>query len=262
MNTLPGNVTGDLNGKTVLLTGAAGGIGAETARQAVAAGAQVVLTDLLEADGRTVAQELGEQARFIRHDVTSQEDWQRVVEFTTAEFGSLDGLVNNAGIAMGQPLDTVSVEEFRRVVDINLNGVFIGLRAVLPAMREAGAGSVVNISSAAGLMGLAYTAGYGASKWGVRGLSKIAAVELGAERIRVNSVHPGMTYTSMTAQVGIAQGEGNFPGAPMARVGEPPEIARAVCFLLSDAASYITGAELAVDGGWTTGPTVQAVVGQ
>ncbi|MGW8374295.1 glucose 1-dehydrogenase [Streptomyces sp. ODS28] len=250
-----------LTGKTVLITGAARGIGAETARRAVTAGAQVVLTDVLDETGQALAAELGDSARFAHHDVTSEEDWRRVVEYAVAEFGALHGLVNNAGIAMGQPLETVSVEDFRRVVDINLNGVFIGLKAVLPALRRAGAGSIVNISSAAGLMGLAMTAGYGASKWGVRGLSKIAAVELGEERIRVNSVHPGMTYTDMTAQVGIQKGEGNFPGAPMARVGEPHEIADAVCFLLSDSAAYVTGAELAVDGGWTTGPTVKSVVG-
>lgn len=154
------------------------------------------------------------------------------------------------------------MENFRRVLDINLTGVFIGIKSVIPAMKASGSGSIVNISSAAGLMGLALTAGYGASKWGVRGLTKIGAVELGTERIRVNSVHPGMTYTAMTASVGIEKGEGNYPNTPMGRVGEPPEIAGAVVFLLSDAASYVTGAELAVDGGWTTGPTVKYVMGQ
>ncbi|MFC9018181.1 SDR family oxidoreductase, partial [Streptomyces albidoflavus] len=157
---------------------------------------------------------------------------------------------------------TESVERFRKVVDINLTGVFIGMKTVIPAMKEAGGGSIVNISSAAGLMGLALTSSYGASKWGVRGLSKLAAVELGTDRIRVNSVHPGMTYTPMTAETGIRQGEGNYPNTPMGRVGEPGEIAGAVVFLLSDTSSYVTGAELAVDGGWTTGPTVKYVMGQ
>ncbi|MGY0459237.1 glucose 1-dehydrogenase [Kitasatospora sp. cg17-2] len=252
----------DLTGKTVVITGGARGLGAEAARLAVAAGANVVITDLLEEDGLATAAELGERARFVRHDVTSEEDWQRVVDHAVAEFGAVHGLVNNAGISTGTLLADESVAYFRKVLDVNLTGVFIGMKTVVPAMRAAGGGSIVNISSAAGLMGLALTAGYGASKWGVRGLSKIGAVELGTERIRVNSVHPGMTYTPMTAAVGIRQGEGNYPNTPMARVGEAPEIATAVVYLLSDDASYVTGAELAVDGGWTTGPTVKYVMGQ
>ncbi|MFF2813057.1 glucose 1-dehydrogenase [Streptomyces sp. NPDC058000] len=252
----------DLSGKTVVLTGAARGLGAAAAEQAVAAGANVVLTDVLQEEGAATAARLGERARFLAHDVTSEEDWQRVVDFAVAEFGGVDGLVNNAGISTGAPLETVSADFFRKVLDVNLTGVFIGMKTVLPAMKERGAGSIVNISSAAGLMGLAMTGGYGASKWGVRGLTKIGAVEWGTARVRVNSVHPGMTYTPMTAQVGIEVGEGKYPNTPMARVGEAHEIAGAVVFLLSDAASYITGAELAVDGGWTTGPTVKYVMGQ
>lgn len=252
----------DLTGKTVIVTGGARGLGAEAARLAVASGAHVVITDVLEEDGRTIAAELGERARFVRHDVTSEEDWQRVVDFAVAEFGALHGLVNNAGISTGTLLADESVEHFRKVLDINLTGVFIGMKTAVPAMRAAGGGSIINISSAAGLMGLALTAGYGASKWGVRGLSKIGAVELGTERIRVNSVHPGMTYTPMTASVGVRRGEGNYPNTPMGRVGEAPEIAGAVVYLLSDDSSYVTGAELAVDGGWTAGPTVKYVMGQ
>ncbi|MEU3568974.1 glucose 1-dehydrogenase [Kitasatospora sp. NPDC036755] len=252
----------DLTDKTVIITGGARGLGAEAARLAVAAGANVVITDVLEEDGRATAAELGERARFVRHDVTSEEDWQRVVDLAVAEFGALHGLVNNAGISTGALLADETVEHFRKVLDINLTGVFIGMKTAVPAMRAAGGGSIVNISSAAGLMGLALTAGYGASKWGVRGLSKIGAVELGTERIRVNSVHPGMTYTPMTASVGIRRGEGNYPNTPMGRVGEAPEIATAVVFLLADDSSYVTGAELAVDGGWTTGPTVRYVMGQ
>ncbi|MFJ2744163.1 glucose 1-dehydrogenase [Streptomyces sp. NPDC087440] len=252
----------DLTGKTVIITGGARGLGAEAARQAVAAGANVVITDVLDEEGQATAAELGERARFQHHDVTSEEDWARVAAYAVAEFGGIDGLVNNAGISTGQFLADESVEHFRKVLDINLTGVFIGMKAVIPAMRENGGGSIVNISSAAGLMGLALTAGYGASKWGVRGLTKIGAVELGTQKIRVNSVHPGMTYTPMTAAVGIQQGDGNYPNTPMGRVGEADEIAGAVVFLLSDSASYVTGAELAVDGGWTTGPTVKYVMGQ
>ncbi|GED90358.1 glucose 1-dehydrogenase [Streptomyces sp. NPDC091412] len=252
----------DLTGKSVIITGGARGLGAEAARQAIAAGANVVITDVLDDEGRATAAELGANARFLHHDVTSEEGWQRVADFTVAEFGGIHGLVNNAGISTGQLLEAESVEHFRKVLDINLTGVFIGMKTVIPAMKENGGGSIVNISSAAGLMGLALTAGYGASKWGVRGLTKIGAVELGTARIRVNSVHPGMTYTPMTASVGIEPGEGKYPNTPMGRVGEPSEIAGAVVFLLSDAASYVTGAELAVDGGWTTGPTVKYVMGQ
>lgn len=252
----------DLTGRTVVVTGAARGLGAQTARRAVEAGACVVLTDVLDEEGAAFAASLGERARYAHLDVTSEPDWQRVLRFTQEEFGRVDGLVNNAGVSTGQPLETETVERFRKVIDINLVGVFIGMRTFIPALKEAGGGSIVNISSAAGLMGLALTSSYGASKWGVRGLSKIAAVEQGTAGVRVNSVHPGMTYTPMTAETGIRQGAGNYPNTPMGRVGEPDEIARAVVFLLSGAASYITGAELAVDGGWTTGPTVKYVMGQ
>ncbi|MYX39984.1 glucose 1-dehydrogenase [Streptomyces sp. SID89] len=252
----------DLTGKTVIVTGGARGLGAETARQAVEAGANVMITDVLADDGEATAARLGARARFLRHDVTSEEDWRQVADATLAEFGGVHGLVNNAGVATGQLLEAESVAYFRKVLDVNLTGVFIGMKTVIPALRANGGGSIVNVSSAAGLMGLALTAGYGASKWGVRGLTKIGAVELGTDRIRVNSVHPGMTYTPMTASAGIERGEGNYPNTPMGRVGEPHEIASAVVYLLSDAASYVTGAELAVDGGWTTGPTVRYVMGQ
>ncbi|MYS54740.1 glucose 1-dehydrogenase [Streptomyces sp. SID6013] len=252
----------DLTGKNVIVTGGARGLGAAAARQAVAAGAHVLITDVLDEDGERTARELGDRARFLHHDVTSERDWRRVADFAVTEFGALHGLVNNAGISTGSLLEAESVEHFRKVLDVNLTGVFIGMKTAIPALKEAGGGSIVNISSAAGLTGLALTAGYGASKWGVRGLTKIGSVELGTARIRVNSVHPGMTYTPMTAATGIEQGEGRYPNTPMGRVGEPEEIGGAVVFLLSDAASYVTGAELAVDGGWTAGPTVAYVMGR
>ncbi|OEJ29653.1 3-alpha-hydroxysteroid dehydrogenase [Streptomyces agglomeratus] len=252
----------DLCDKVVLVTGGARGLGAATAQAVVDGGGKAVITDVLEEEGAATAERLGDAARFVRHDVTSESDWQAALDFAVAEFGTVDGLVNNAGTAAGRLLEHETVEHFRQVVEVNLVGTFIGLKTVIPLMREQGGGSVVNISSAAGLTGLALTAGYGASKWGVRGLSKIGAVELAEAGIRVNSVHPGMTYTPMTAPVGIRTGEGNYPGVPLGRVAVPEEIAAAVAFLLSDAAVYITGSELAVDGGWTAGMTVRHLRGQ
>ncbi|HZC11799.1 MAG TPA: SDR family oxidoreductase [Mycobacterium sp.] len=252
--------SGQLTGTVAIITGGAGGLGAAFARHIIARGGNVVLADLLDDDGKKLADELG--ARYTHLDVTDPEQWSDTVQFTLAEFGTLNGLVNNAGVSTGQYLEHEPVAHFRMVLEVNLVGVFNGLQAVIGPMRSAGGGSIVNISSAAGLFGLAFTAGYGASKWGVRGLSKIAAVELGPDRIRVNSVHPGMTYTPMTVNVGIQPGEGNYPNTPMGRVAVPEEIAGAVGYLLSDDAAYVTGAEIAVDGGWTAGPTLKYVMGQ
>lgn len=253
---------GQLAGKVVLISGGAGGLGAAFARLIVGRGGSVVLADLLDDKGTQLAGELGSQTRYTHLDVTDPEQWAAAVHFTLDEFGSLTGLVNNAGVSTGQYLEHEPLAHFRMVVEINLTGVFNGLQAVIAPMRAAGGGSIVNISSAAGLFGLAFTAGYGASKWGVRGLSKIAAVELSADRIRVNSVHPGMTYTPMTVDIGIQPGEGNYPNTPMGRIGMPEDIAGAVGYLLSDDAGYVTGAEIAVDGGWTAGPTMKYVMGQ
>lgn len=251
-----------LAGKVAMVTGGARGLGAAFSRQIVGRGGKVVIADLLDDEGKQLADELGESARYTHLDVTDPAQWTQAVQFATTEFGRVDGLVNNAGVATGQFIEHEPVEHFRTVLEVNLVGVFNGIQAMIAPMRAAGGGSIVNISSAAGLMGLALTAGYGASKWGVRGLTKIAAVELGGDRIRVNSVHPGMTYTPMTEQVGIQVGEGNYPNTPMGRVGVPEEIAGAVSYLLSDDAAYTTGTEIAVDGGWTAGPTVKYAMGQ
>ncbi|MGV0784385.1 SDR family oxidoreductase [Mycolicibacterium sp. XJ775] len=251
-----------LSDVVAIVTGGARGLGASFARQIVTRGGKVVISDVLDDDGAALAADLGGNARYIHLDVIDAAQWQSAVELALSEFGKLNGLVNNAGISTGQFIEHEPLDHFRTVLEVNLVGVFNGLQSVIAPMRAAGGGSIVNISSAAGLMGLALTAGYGASKWGVRGLSKIAAVELGTDRIRVNSVHPGMTYTPMTAQVGITPGEGNYPNTPMGRVGEADEISGAVCYLLSSASSYVTGAEIAVDGGWTAGPTVKYVMGQ
>ncbi|MFE2938585.1 glucose 1-dehydrogenase [Streptomyces sp. NPDC059255] len=243
-----------LQDKVVIVTGGARGIGAATAARLAKDGAKVVITDLLDEQGTKTAAELG--GLFLHHDVTSEDDWQRVVDATVEHFGRLDGLVNNAGIATGAPgtpIENETVESFERSLKVNLTGVFIGLRTVVGPMKAAGGGSIVNIASVTGLSGFPGVSGYGASKWGVRGLTKIAAAEFGTHRIRVNAVNPGATLTPMNeGQVPV--GEGNFPPAPLARIGAPEEIAEAVSFLISDAASYTTGADITVDGGWTARP--------
>ncbi|SEC87859.1 glucose 1-dehydrogenase [Arthrobacter woluwensis] len=254
----------NLTDKVVLITGAARGLGEAFARAVVAEGGRVLISDILDEQGSALAADLGaESARYIHLDVTDPASWKRAVDFAEHEFGALTGLVNNAGVsASGTPVAEESRETFQRIIDINLVAVHTGITAAVPALRRAGGGSIVNISSAAGLIGMALTGAYGAAKWGVRGLTKVAAVELGREKIRVNSVHPGMVLTPMTAVTGISAADGAFPNNPFQRVGRPEELAGAVCYLLSDAASYTTGAELAVDGGWTAGPSIEYIAGQ
>lgn len=240
-----------LQGKVVIVTGGSGGLGTATAACMAREGASVVVTGRDSEEGEKAAAEVG--GLYLRHDVTSEDDWKAVVDATVGRYGRLDGLVNNAGIDAWSLIEHESLEHFEEVLRVNLTGIFLGLKAVITPMRAAGGGSIVNIGSATGLSGHPLTSGYGVSKWGARGLTKIAAVELGRYRIRVNSVHPGLMYTPMTAARGVKQGEGNFPLSPLGRVGLPSEVGAAVSFLISDAAAYTTGADISVDGGWTAG---------
>lgn len=253
----------ELDGKVVLITGGASGIGLAAATRVVAQGGRVVITGRNAEKGAKAAADLGaDNGRFVRHDVTSAEDWQRVVADVVATEQSIDGLVNNAGMSTFAPVDAEPLEHFNEVIATNLTGPFLGMQTVIPVMKKQAGGSIVNVSSAGGLVALPTTCSYAASKWGLRGLTKVAALELASRGIRVNSVHPGMTYTPMTAQTaGLVEGPGNYPACAMERVGSADEIAGAITYLLSAAASYTTGAEIAVDGGWTAGVLPKVLLG-
>jgi 3alpha(or 20beta)-hydroxysteroid dehydrogenase len=243
----------DLSGKVAIITGAARGQGAAESRLFASLGARVVLTDVLVDDGQQVAGAIGAAARFVRHDVSDERDWGAVVEKAMQAYGRVDILVNNAAVCQVAPLVDQAVDGLERMLQVNLMGPFLGIKAVVEPMTAAGGGSIINVSSQAGLQGLSGYGGYGASKWGLRGMSKVAAIELGALGIRVNSVHPGMIDTPMVAHLAVPRGPGHHPGAPLARVGTPEEVADVVAFLASEASSYISGAELAVDGGASAG---------
>ncbi|MGH3523573.1 MAG: glucose 1-dehydrogenase [Mycobacterium sp.] len=243
----------DLSDKVAIITGAARGQGAAEARLFASLGARVVLTDVLADEGQRVAASIGAPARFVRHDVGSESGWAATVDTAITEFGSVDVLVNNAAICHVHPLVDQRVDGFERMLRVNLIGAFLGIQAVVEPMKDAGGGSIINVSSQAGLQGLSGYSAYGASKWGLRGMSRVAAIELGAFGIRVNSVYPGMIDTPMIAHLAVKRGPGGHPGAPLNRVGTPDEVADVVAFLASDASSYISGAELAVDGGASAG---------
>ena len=251
---------GRLDGKVAIVTGAARGQGAATARLFVSEGAKVVLTDLLEDEGEAAAAELGAAACFARHDVTSEDDWGRIVALAVERFGRLDVLVNNAGIMQRTPVVDCSVEEFRGVLDVNLVGPFLGMKVAAPVMGETGGGAIVNVSSIQGIMGRAGTPGYTASKFGLRGLTKTAALELGAFGVRVNSIHPGGVDTPLIrdavpdgVEVTPQMLDASHAHLPIPRIGRSEDIAPTSLFLASDDASYITGAELVIDGGMTCG---------
>jgi 3alpha(or 20beta)-hydroxysteroid dehydrogenase len=242
---------GRLDGKVAIITGGARGQGAAEGRLFAAEGARVVLADVRDDEGAAVADEIGDAARYMHLDVTDEAQWQAAVEAVEAAFGPVTVLVNNAGILLFKTLDKTALDDFDRVLRVNVHGVFLGMKAVTPSMVRAGGGSIVNISSTAGLQGLPHLGAYVASKWAVRGLTKTAAIDLGTRGIRVNSVHPGGIDTPMIA--GTSGDAPFYKRLPVPRMGSADEAARAVLFLASDEASYISGAELAVDGGATCG---------
>jgi 3alpha(or 20beta)-hydroxysteroid dehydrogenase len=238
---------GRLDGKVAIISGGARGQGATEARRFVAEGARVVVADVLEADGRAVAASFGADAVFVRLDVTDASEWAAAVDACTATFGDPTVLVNNAGILGATPIRGGDAAEFRRILDVNLTGAYLGMRAVADAMIAAGGGSIVNVSSVAGLRGVAGMPAYSASKFGLRGLTKSAALELAPFGIRVNSVHPGGVATEMLATVDDAA----FADRPIPRKATADEIANLVLFLASDESSFSTGSEFVADGGST-----------
>ncbi len=248
-----------LDGKIAIVTGAASGMGAEEVRLFAREGATVVATDVAEARGREVAGDIvasGGKATFMRHDVASEDDWSAVVSRTVEREGRVDVLVNNAGFTGSSTEDSMDLGAFDTLMDVNLRGVFLGMRAVIPVMRGQGGGSIVNISSISGNIGQDVVhVGYNATKGGVRLVTKAAAVQNGGDGIRVNSVHPGIMPPMRTARLTAdpALRERWMARIPLGRAGEPIEVANAVLFLASDEASYITGAELYVDGGYLAG---------
>ncbi len=239
-----------LKDKVILISGGARGQGAAEARLCVAEGARVVIGDLLEDQGRALAAELGQSASFVRHDVTLETDWARAIAAATA-LGGLHGMVNNAGIYQPATLMETDVAMFERHMRVNQLGCFIGMKAVVPLMEKSGGGSIVNISSTAGLRGSPGALAYSATKWALRGMTKAAALDLAPKKIRVNSIHPGPIDTEMLHVRTPEQNAARLEMVPMKRMGTVDEIANLVLFLLSDESSYCTGAEVAIDGGST-----------
>lgn len=236
----------------ILITGGARGIGAATARLLAAQGASVMITDVLDDEGQALARELGAPARYRRLDVTSDADWQAAVTAAEEAFGELNALFNNAGILGFGKIHETTPDDFRRIIDINVTGCYLGMRACAPALRRAGGGAIVNCSSTAGLQGYGGLAAYVSSKWALRGMNKAAALDLAPDNIRVLSLHPGPIRTPMTDSIP----DDSASSQPIARFGEPEEVARMVRFMLCEA-SYSTGSEFVVDGGAVTGQVLR-----
>jgi 3alpha(or 20beta)-hydroxysteroid dehydrogenase len=236
-------------------------MGAEEARLFVSEGAKVVLGDVLDEEGEKTAAEIGESAVYVHLDVTSEADWLVAVEKAEQAFGKLDILVNNAGILRFGLLEHTPLEEFESVVKVNQTGTFLGMKSVVAAMRRAGGCSIVNISSLAGIQGVGGAFSYTASKFAVRGMTKVAAIEFGASGIRVNSIHPGGIETPMTRPFGAdsSPDESHEYSSPIPRIGRPDEVANLVLWVASDKSSYCTGSEFVVDGGESAGQMPDAL---
>lgn len=242
---------GRLDGKVALISGGARGIGAAMARRFLDEGASVVVADVLDDDGARLLAALGGNSRFVHLDVTRPADWDAAVNEAVSTFGGLSVLVNNAGIVNFGRIDEYPHEQWARIIDVNLTGVFNGIKASAAALARAGSASIINVSSIAGVRGYENLSGYTASKFGVRGLTKAAALDLGRDGIRVNSVHPGVIQTPMTEGM-------SFDTAHIAlhRIGQPTEIADLAVYLAGDESSFVTGAEFVIDGGETAGAVV------
>ena len=251
---------GRLEGKVALVSGGARGMGQAEARLFAAEGAKVAVCDIVDAEGKAVAEEIGANAIYQHLDVTREEEWATAVEATTAAFGKLEVLVNNAGIGEMVAFPEMTLDDYRRVTEVNQTGVFLGMKAAIEPMTAAGGGSIINISSIDGMVAANMVLHYIASKWAVRGMTKAAAIELAPRNIRVNSVHPGFIRTMIGNPEGRPRPEGDTllddftkKWTPMQRTGEPEDIAKLVLFLASDESNYSTGSEFVADGGMIAG---------
>jgi 3alpha(or 20beta)-hydroxysteroid dehydrogenase len=243
-----------LEGKVALVTGGARGQGAAAARAFAAEGARVAIADILDDEGKAVAEELGDAAHYLHLDVSDESHWAGAVAETERLFGSLSVLLNNAGILKFGKIETSSVEDYRAVFDVNQLGVFLGMRAAIPALKRAGGGSIINVSSVEGLRGASGLVAYAASKFAVTGMTQVAAVELGSFGIRANSIHPGAIDTPMVREQGLEGVDMDtfFKGIPLTRSGRSEDVANLTVFLASEESSYITGGEFVIDGGAST----------
>lgn len=240
-------MTGRVEGKNIIVIGGSSGMGLAESKRFVAEGARIVIANRNAEQGSAVAAQLGGAAAFVQHDVVSEDSWRNLVEQAETFFGGpIDALVNNAGILVEKTMMDTSLEDYRFLTDVMQTGAFLGMKAVVPSMQRAGGGSIVNVSSTAGIVGFQGFFAYTAAKWAIRGMSKTAALELAQDNIRVNSVHPGDTETPMIEGLGYDPG-----GYPLGRFAKPEEIAAFILLLVSDEGAFMTGSEYVIDGGYT-----------